>query len=554
MAPFAKRVYYVDPQAKLPSLAEIRAELARREHAKQFKKETSTIEGTREACKKLSTFVKKAWGILHPGINPDGSYAQPYRHGWHIDFICDHLEALTFGKFKEVGYENRLGINEPPGTMKSLLVNVFWQAWEWGPADRAWMSSINTSYKAENCTRDVGRLRDLLLSEWYQKHWPLELTRTGEWHITNGKRGDVKGVPFRSLTQWRADRLKIDDPHSVDTAESDTDRAKTTITFRESATSRLNDPISSAIILIMQRLNEYDLSGVIKKLGLNYLWLHLPMEFELSTKCTTPFGEDRRTFEGELLFPERFPREVVERDKKVMGPYAVAGQFQQRPAPRSGGMFKRQDFKIVAAVPAEAKKRRCRGWDFAATLPTPGKDPDWTVGIRMSTHEGLYYIEDMIRFRDIPSKVRQSIRNCAALDGPHCHITIPKDPGQAGKDQSESIIKENAGKRIYAIPPSGDKAIRAEPFAAQVEAGNVSLVEGPWNEDYIHEMTTFPAGHDDIVDASSDCFNHLTSKKRFPPLNKDIIDKASQPGTKLMAKLNPIGILKPRVVLGRMKF
>ncbi len=132
-------------------------------------------------------------------------------------------------------------------------------------------------------------------------------------------------MPFASLTGGRGDRVIIDDPHSTETAESEAERLNTTRIFRESVPTRLNAP-RTAIIVIMQRLHEDDVSGPIMNLGLGYEHLMLPMEFEPERACRTSIGfVDPRQEEGELLFPERFPREVVDRDKVPMGSYAVAG-------------------------------------------------------------------------------------------------------------------------------------------------------------------------------------------------------------------------------------
>lgn len=488
----------------LPSLEAILAEKARRRQAELLHIESRSIAETQKACIKLVSFMRLAWPILHPTV--------PYKHNWHLELICEHLEAITFGRFKEFGFDNRLLINEPPGTMKSLLVNVFWTAWEWGPARLPHMQSIATSYKETNCTRDCEKLGYILQSEWFQKHWPLELVRVSGHYIQNSKRGEYRAIPFGSLTQFRADRVKIDDPHSVDTAESDADRARATIRFRESVPTRVNDPITSAIIIIMQRLHMDDISGIAIRLELGYMHLYLPMEFEPDNRCVTPFGEDIRTYSGELLFPDRFPRAVVDRDKKTLGSYAIAGQFQQHPAPREGGMFKKHWFKIIKAAPAEIRKHQVRKWDLAASLPTAGTNPDYTVGLRMGEHEGNYYIDDVVRFQESAQRVRTAIKTLAQHDGESCHILVPQDPGQAGKDQVQSIIRENAGYRIYADPETKDKATRAEPFAAQLEAGNIYLVEAPWNEKFIDELCNFPTGHDDQVDGASGAFNYLIKK------------------------------------------
>lgn len=306
-------------------------------------------EQIRANCQSLSGFVREAWHVVEPSVD--------YVHGWHIDAICQHLEAVTSGEI------TRLLINVPPGTMKSLLCGVFWPAWEWGPKGKPQLRYLGASYSEHYAKRDNRRMRDLVASEWYQTLWGdrVKLTRTGEMAFANSCMGSRQGVPFSRLTGGRGDRVIIDDPHSVDGAESEAERLSTVRTFRESVPTRLNDPQRSAIVVVMQRLHEADVSGTILALGLGYEHLMLPMEFEPERRCRTSIGfADPRTEEGELLFPRRFPRAVIERDKIPLGSYAVAGQFQQRPAPRSGGLFQRSDFEIVEALPAGAK--RCRAW------------------------------------------------------------------------------------------------------------------------------------------------------------------------------------------------
>jgi len=262
--------------------------------------------------------------------------------------------------------------------------------------------------------------------------------------------------------------------------------------------------------VVMQRLHERDVSGVILSKALGYEHLCLPMEFEPERACRTSIGfTDPRKEEGELLFPARFPRDVVERDKKVMGSYAVAGQFQQRPAPREGGLFKRSWFQPVDAVPADA--RRVRAWDLAGTQKKAGNDPDWTAGVRVSRDKaGIFYVEHVVRFRDTPGEVERTIKSTAAADPSGTRIRIPQDPGQAGKAQAETLVRLLAGHDVKAQTVTGDKETRARPAAAQAEAGNVRIVAGPWNEAFLDEVCNFPAAaHDDQVDAFADALNEL---------------------------------------------
>lgn len=481
----------------MPSLEQIRAEKARRAADAERRRLERDADLIRERCRRLSGFVREAWHVLEP--------ANPYVHGWHVDAICDHLEAITFGHI------NRLLINVPPGTMKSLLSGVFWPAWEWGPLGMASMRVIGSSYSEDYAKRDNRRMRDLVTSDWYRSLWPeVELVRAGEMAFSNTKTGFRQGIPFSRLTGGRGDRVIIDDPHSVDGAESEAERTATVRTFRESVPTRLNNPEKSAIVVIMQRLHESDVSGVILSLKLGYEHLMLPMEFEPERRCQSSIGfQDPRTYEGELLFPERFPREVVERDKIPMGSYAVAGQFQQRPAPRSGGMFQRKDFEIVDALPAK-RGRKVRAWDFAASKPKPGKQPDWTVGLRMCLIDGVFYIEEVLRDRWSPAEVEKALKNTATRDGIGVTIRMPQDPGAAGKADAETKIKLLAGYAAIAKPITGDKATRAKPASAQAEAGNVKLVRGSWNEPFLDEVCGFPnAQFDDQVDAFADALNEL---------------------------------------------
>ncbi len=483
-------------------MTEIRAEKARRRTEREREHVAKNAERIRERSQTLAGFVREAWHVVEP--------SSPYIHGWHLDAICQHLEAVTDGKI------NRLLINVPPGTMKSLLTSVLWPAWEWGPKGRPHLRYLTTSYAEKYVKRDSRRMRDLVTSDWYKALWPeVELVRAGEASFANSKTGFREGVPFASLTGGRGDRVIIDDPHSTESSESDADRATTTRIFRESVPTRLNDPKTSAIIVIMQRLHEDDVSGQIAKLGLGYEHLMLPMEFEPDRACHTSIGfTDPRTYEGELLFPERFPREVVERDKVPMGSYAVAGQFQQRPAPRSGGMFQRGDFEIVDVVPSGAK--RCRAWDFAATEQKPGKQPDWTVGLKMAYVGGIFYVEDVQRGRWSPNQVETNLKNTASQDGWSIRIRLPEDPGAAGKSDAATKVKLLAGYDIKVERPTGAKTVRAKPASAQAEAGNVKLVRGDWNTAFLDEVCSFPnAQHDDQVDAFADALNELALGSQY---------------------------------------
>lgn len=483
----------------------------------------------------LIEFVKDFWPILEP--------SRPFVCGWAIEAIALHLEQVTAGNIQY------LLINVPPGMMKSLLVAVFWPAWEWGPKRMESTGYLTSSFGLENVTRDNNKMRRLVESDLYQTLYGDNVVRGTKWgerRFENTATGVRAGRSFEKMTGGRGDRVIIDDPHDVDGGESDTQRPRAVQTFRESIPDRLNDMSKSAIVVIMQRLHANDVSGTILKLGLPYVHLNLPMEFEpyreeggkrIPTRCVTfdKFGrklfEDPRTEDGELLFPERFPRDVVEGLKASKGSYAYAGQYQQRPSAREGGLFKRQWFagKIVDRNLLPVFYHRVRAWDFAGTdeREVEAGDPDWTAGLRMARDGADYYVENVTRDRLSPGEVQRLVRATAELDPIGTTIRIPQDPAQAGKGQAQSYVTALAGYplKIEVTSGQGNKVGRALPLSIQAEFGHIYLVNSqspdlgvdPWIEIFLDELCSFPTGsHDDQVDAAADAFNELALVEFVP--------------------------------------
>jgi len=444
----------------------------------------------------LAAFVRDSWKVLEPG--------QPYVHGWHIDAMCEHLEAVTNGDI------TRLLINVPPGTMKSMLVGVFWPAWQWGPRGLPSNRIISASHEMGLATRDARRMRQLVASNWYQHLWPVAFVgdQNQKTYFENDATGWRQACAVASMTGRRGDVVIWDDPHSVEAALSEAHRETALRVFQETLPTRLNNPDRSAIVIIMQRLHESDVSGLILENDFGYDHLCLPMEYEPDRHCATSIGfSDPREADGELLFPERFPPEVVERDKKIMGAYAYAGQMQQRPAPRSGGFFDWEKLKIIRAAP------RCvevvRFWDKAGTELGGA----YTAGVKMGrTVDGRYIVMDVVRGQWAAAEREAVIKQTANIDGMNCRIWIEQEPGSGGKESAEATIRNLAGYAAKAERATGDKAVRAEPYAVQVEAGNVELVEGLWNKEFIDEHKSFPVGkYKDQIDAAGGAFNKVAA-------------------------------------------
>ena len=313
----------------------------------------------------LIAFVREFWDVVEPG--------RRMREGMVLEEMCAHLEAVTL--FTESdgteGIQNLL-MNVPPGSMKSLLTDVFWPAWEWGPRNLPYLRYVCASYSEDLTLRDNVRFTLLIKSARYQKWWGdrVRITKDTEGKVGNTAMGwklatSVGGVG----TGERGDRFIVDDPHNVKDGESEAKRTTTLHWWTEVVPTRLNDPDKSSKVVIMQRVHEEDVSGNILARQLDYVHLMLPMEYDPDRRCETVVGGDWRTEPGELLWPERFSEAAVANLKHEMGPYAYAAQMMQSPTPRGGGIVKAEWWQLYD----EAYAQRLGLYDpkVDARLPWP---------------------------------------------------------------------------------------------------------------------------------------------------------------------------------------
>lgn len=454
------------------------------------------VELDREIAKRsLAEFCKMAWSVLEP--------ATPIAWGWALDAMCAHLEAVHRGEIK------RLLMNVPPGMMKSLLTGVFFPAWEWGPCGCPHMRYLTTAHKEPLAIRDNMKCRRLIQSEWYQERWPVQLTgdQNAKTKFENTATGFRESMSFKSLTGSRGDRIIIDDPLSVDDAFSVPALDAAEQTFLEAVPSRINNA-DSAIVVIMQRLHERDTSGVILARDLGYEHLMLPMRFESSRKCRTSIGfEDPRTVEGELLFPERFSEQQVSEMEKTMGSYATAGQFQQRPVPRGGGLFQESWIQHWTELP-KSFDATVISWDMTFK---DTKSSDFVVGQVWGKKGGCFFLIDQFRGQwDFVKTLDQFVT--AAKKHPRITRKLVEDKAN-GSAIISTLKKKVSG--IIPVTPKESKEARASAVATLWEAKNVYLPPTdrfPWvKNDLIPELLAFPAGaHDDQVDAMTQALNDLS--------------------------------------------
>lgn len=440
------------------------------------------------ARRSLADFARMAWHVLEP--------ATPLKWGWALDAICEHLDAVSRGDCK------RLLMNVPPGSMKSLLTGVIWPAWEWGPLGKPEMRFLGTAHKQDLAVRDNLKCRRLIQSQWYQERWPVILTsdQNAKTKFENDKTGFREAMAFESMTGSRGDRVILDDPHSVDDANSVTKLMGGVTTFREALPSRVNND-QSAIVIVMQRLNEADVSAVAIKLGYDHLCI--PMRYEPGRSKWVYGSGDPRKAEGELMFPERFPEEQVSELEKTMGSYAVAGQLQQRPAPRGGGIIKTAWFRYYRDLPAMEWRQI-----HADTAQKTGEENDYSVFQCWGrTVTGQAVLIDQIRGKwEAPELLVQARAFWLK------HKAIPGAPLRAMKVEDKvsgtGLIQtlRREGVAILPVQRAKDKVSRAYDAAAFIESGNVLLPEwSDWLSSFLAEAEAFPSGsHDDQLDPMFD--------------------------------------------------
>lgn len=479
-------------------------------------------------------FIRQAWHVIEPG-------GEGYVHGWHIDYIAEHLMALSEGvELQDGSLYNRLMIAVPPGSMKSLMVNVFLPAYEWGPMNKPHLRYICISHSQELAIRDGLKMRRLVESEWYCERWPhvvLQRDQNQKQKFENTAMGFRQCCAINSITGARADRIICDDILSVSDAASQQIKDTTNQQFFEAIPTRMVSPKRSAIIVIQQRLAEDDIIGSIIERNLPYDYVCLPMRHDPSRAQPTMLGlEDPRTEEGELLFPARFPEEVVERDEIIMGPWATAAQFQQIPSPRTGAVIKPEwipkweertyppfDYVIGSIDTAYTTKSSndpsamtvwgvWSGGDQTAQV-TRSFGPDGQMARLERSYKSehpkcmlMYAWAERLELHELIEKVQETM------------ITYGVDKLLV-ENKASGISVAQELRRLYGyeefsvqlIDPKGqDKLARLYSVQHLFAEGLIYAPDTTWADMVLNQLAVFPKGkHDDLCDTTSMALRHL---------------------------------------------
>ena len=419
-----------------------------------------------------------------------------------------HLELLNRKVLETIKKGGNLLVSMPPRHGKSEYLSKHTPTWYLGQhPDRhvVWLG-----YGANFATKYGRACRNIFRRHGHE--FGLDIAKDSdsvkEWSIRDHD-GSMLAVGIRGDVTGRGAHLMIiDDPYKNHIeAQSETIRQTVWDLWQSSLMTR-REP-GGARIIVQTRWHMDDLTGRLLAEDKDNEWESLSLPALAAEN--DPVGRKP----GEALWPWRFDREELEKIRKGIGAYAWAALFQQTPISDGGQLFPPEYFRTAPYVPAQRPFTAVRAWDKAATEGAG----DYTAGVLIVECDGYFYVADVIRGQWRPRE-RDEIMRQTAMDDQRrwgsVRTVVEQEGGAAGVSDAAATIRNLAGFAASTERATGEKRVRARPFASQVEAGNVYLLPGKWNREYLEELRTFPAGkHDDMVDASSLSFNHV-SKGVFP--------------------------------------
>jgi predicted phage terminase large subunit-like protein len=481
----------------------------------------------------LYVFLKSAWHIFD---------SAPWVDGWCIEAIADHLQAVVDGDIR------RLIINIPPRCSKSAFTSVGLAPWTWsqrrhthtsGPG----VSFLYASFREDLSRRDSVNSRRIIESRWYQERWGDRFSLSDDQNTKaryNNSEGGyrlITSIESKGATGDGANIIVLDDCNSAKEVESEAVIESTLEWFDGTLGTRLNNQKLGAVIEIQQRLGENDLTGhILSKNSGDWVHLCLPMRFEKDRSFMTPIGwTDPRTEDGDLLWPERFGEEEVSGLETWLGPWRSAGQLQQRPEPRGGGIIKKDWWKLWEAGTFPPMDYTIGCLDTAYTLKQQN-DPSgmivWGVfsgdrheqATRIVDHEGRLTHADPAYSEEATNVMLMH----AWTDRYEFHELIKKVVETAIHYKIDVLLIENkaAGisvaqeiRRLYADerfgvqlfdPKSQDKFARLVSVQHLFQEGLIYAPDRKFSDAVMTQCAQFPRGkHDEYVDMTSMGLRHL---------------------------------------------
>jgi predicted phage terminase large subunit-like protein len=452
----------------------------------------------------------------------------PFKSNWHIPYICGELEELAERVARREPKLADVIINIPPGTTKTMVCSVMFPVWCW--TKWYWMKFITGSYSDDLSLESADKSRDIMRSDKFQMMYPNigiqeDKNTKSNYRICQKERdknGKVKRIVLgggrystsvgATITGFHGDINIWDDLINPKQAMSEVLLKTVNDWVDQTASSRKTDKDVSVTVLIMQRLHQNDPTGhLLDKKDKKIKHLCLPGEILAYRDKVRPIELISKYVDG-MLDPVRLSLSALKEMQADLGQYGYAGQVGQHPTPPGGGMFKVANFQIIQSIPSEIHQTHAmRYWDKAGTKDG-GKR---TAGVKLvKLSNNRFIIVDVIKGQWASEEREMVIRRTAEMDGRNCEVGIEQEPGSGGKESAEATVRNLTGFVVHKDLPHGDKVFRADPYSVQVNNGNIMLLQGDWNNDFIEEHRFFPFGtFKDQVDAASAGFNLMAGRR-----------------------------------------
>lgn len=435
---------------------------------------------------------------------------------WHIPYLCDELQYVAERVFAGKPKAHDLIINVPPGSTKSTIASEMFPAWAWSRMPSA--RFICGSYSHDLALDLSRKCRDIILSEKYQLYFPeikIREDQNTKGHFVNTRKGYRKAVGTGNMiTGFHGHFIIIDDPLDPKAARSATEADLTGANqwMNETLPSRKVDPQLVPLILIMQRLHQNDPTGNRLAKGpdagkVKHICIPADSSYPIQPQHLAKRYKRGALGQSALFDPVRMPREFLISQRATLGEYGFAGQYGQQPVPPGGGMFRVAKLHIGHEPPRHWKKL-VRYFDKAGTEG----DGAYSCGVLLGLDDiDRLWVLHVFRGQWEAYERERVFKQYATLDRQKykgkVRFGVEQEPGSGGKESAQNTVKNLMGFRVVIDIPKGDKTLRADPFATQVNGGNVWLAPGEWNSDYIDEMRYFPfSTYKDQMDASSGAF------------------------------------------------
>ena len=437
-------------------------------------------------------FFKAAWIVVEPAV--------PLSTNWHHKYICDTLQEECERIIRQEPKTKDIIINVPFRSTKSLIVTVMFPVWAWIKSPK--LRFITSSYSATLSIELATKSRDIIFSDWFKKRWGDVFhikkdqnlkERYENNHIGMRRATSVGGT----VTGQGGDFLIVDDPLSPQMANSATERDNANEWYRTTFYSRLNQADIGVRIIIMQRVHEDDLSGFLldRETRLNYKHICIPAtntDGNIKPKSLEKFYNK----DTGLFWEDRFSQKVLDDYKNALGTYGYAGQLQQTPTPLDSGMIHRDWFRIDRFRKDEAIVNFIIDPAYTANQKN---DPSALLAYTYT--ENKWQIVDCVNVRKEFTELVKFIPQWVQKNGYTNKSRIYVEPKASGKSIVQTLVRETGLNVKEDKPPTKDKVARVSDISASLESGRVSLLNGKWNEEFLDQLTKFPAAkHDDMVD------------------------------------------------------